>query len=882
MDSKKIWRVLHADPALKYIFQHELGVSSILAELLAGRGIATVDEARMFLDGTLDMMHDPFLMKDMVKAVERIKSALINGEKILVYGDYDADGITAAALTVKVLSKLGGKVACYLPSRMEDGYGLHLEPLRRAGQAGCSLVITVDCGISAFAEVACVREEKGPDIIITDHHECPDQIPGAAAVINPKQPGCPYPYKELAGVGVALKLAQALLDNGGQGESWRRYLDLACLGTVADIVPLTGENRLIVKYGLTALINTNNPGIKSLISVSGIKPGHIKTREIGFALAPRLNAAGRIGDPGIALDLLLKNDPAETDQTAALLNKVNQERQKIESLVLADAMGMIDADPAMAEKKVIVLAAPGWHPGVLGIVASRLVKKYYRPVLMITIEDSRGKGSGRSIPGFNLYSALKWCGEILTAFGGHAQAAGVTLPAGQVAVLDRMLNEYAGRFIDEKTYIPGIEVDAVVSLQDINTELVNEIKKLAPFGHGNPEPLLACSAASLLAWRKIGGNESHLKLIVADEKATLDGIGFNLASCAEEIAAAGEVDVAFIPSVNSWRGQRSIQLKIKDIRPSGGDWERPANPGFAAAGEQLINMGPLAVLPQFISAVLDKYGEVSANFSFPGKSLSFFSRKKLISINQTVDLSRMIKKQYYVYRPGVLLHLAAGCSRTLVLVDSPVRAVELAVFLSRSGIKADFIHSRRVEKQSDLFQKFNSGQLETLVIAYGSVPDYGLQPLKGILFDIPYSPGELEEVLPVGTETHVLFGDKEFSAGMEYLESVAPDRTMLGKLYTYLRRKGAGHVHWRQAVDFLRRCGLSAAGLHTLAFGFSVFADLGLLRCRREGSRYYIDLVPVKNKRDLGDSPLFVAGREIKSFSRKWWKELQAGIRVQG
>jgi len=888
MIKQKIWRVRQADPILEYIFQHELRVSPVLARLLANRGITTVDEARLFLEGGLDQMYDPFIMADMDEAVRRIRFALSRGERILVYGDYDADGTTATALLVKVFRRLGGQVGYYVPHRVDEGYGLHPEALRRAGREGYGLVVTVDCGISALEEVALNRAEKGPDIVITDHHEPPGEIPGAVAVVNPKRADCPYQFKELAGVGIALKLAQALLrDRGREADAWTDYLDLACLGTVADIVPLAGENRIIVKYGLAFLAQTESLGIKSLMGISGTKAESLGAREVGFALVPRLNAAGRVGNAAMAVDLFLTEDPGEAGQLADLLNRGNQERQKIESLVLAEALGMLDANPDLYGGKVIVLAAPGWHQGVVGIVASRLVDKYYKPVLMIALEGDKGKGSGRSIPGFHLFNALSHCADLLIRFGGHEQAAGFSISADNVDSLRRALNQYAGQFIDAGIYVRGMELDATISLKDITDGLVEEIQMMAPFGHCNPGPLLACREVKVVSCRGIGKNGQHLKMLLKENGTFLDGIAFKFASSAGEIAAASEVDVAFLPSVNEWGGRRTLQLEVKDIRPSVNNWERcgplySGSPGdipgmdLQEALESLKKMGPLAHLPEFLSGILSRYREISANFMFPGNYLDFFSERISASVNQTEDQRRMMNERNSSFKPAGLINLTGGSKESLVLVNSPGRAVELAAFLTRSGVAAASVHSGSLsEGVSALADAFSSGQLQVLVCTYPVLYFLDIKPINIILYDLPFSPGEAAGAFSGGVETHVLFGGKDLDTGFEYVESLAPGRARLAELYTYLNRcRGAGYIDWEGATAYLRGCGLAQAGLHTLAFGMAVFSDLGLISCRQEENGYSLSLAPVNRKRDLNLSPTFRLGQEIKISTEKWWRSL--------
>ncbi|MFZ5596259.1 MAG: single-stranded-DNA-specific exonuclease RecJ [Bacillota bacterium] len=879
MGKRIIWRVRQADPALVHIFQHELGVSPVVAGLLANRGLSTVREAGLFLAGGLEDMYDPLGMADMDEAVRRIKFALDKGEKILIYGDYDADGTTAAAIMVKVVGRLGGAVDYYIPHRLDNGYGLHLEALRRAKENGFGLVVTVDCGISAVEEVELNKEEKGPDIVITDHHEPPEILPAAVAVVNPRRSGCPYRFKDLAGVGVALKLAQALLKSAGRDvDAWTGYLDLACLGTVADIVPLLGENRIIVKYGLSALAASRLPGIRSLVAVAGIKPENLGAREVGYALAPRLNAAGRMGDPHRAVELFLSEDREEADGLARLLNQTNQERQRTESLVLAGAMGMLDACPELAAGRVIVLASSGWHQGVIGIVASRLVDKYYKPVLIITAEGAAGKGSGRSIPGFHLYDALKSCEHLLDSFGGHAQAAGFSLPMENVDALRSALNNYAARFGDD-LFVPVMELDAAVSAGDIDESLVHEIQAMAPFGYGNPEPLLAIRGAGLKSCREIGKNGGHLKVLVGENGVLMDGIGFRLASCAEEVAAAAEVDVAFSPAVNEWRGRRSVQLQLKDIRPASDDWELsgPRCAGDAQdAMEPLRRIGPLAYLPEFVSSVLNRFHKDWLDFLFPVRCHCFFPERKLPAAGHTGLRPRMIYEGRREYKPGRLLSLTAGGSGSLVVVNSPGRSVEVAAFLNNSGIPSLHVHSGMLpEEAGKRVAAFLAGEARVLVCTYGTPAVSALNPARTVCYGIPYCFDDLAAILSNGSDSHFLFGREDIRDGVEYLESLAPGRDRLADLYTYLAGlNGRGNFDATEAVEYLYAKGLARAGLHTLAFGLSVFSELGLVDLRRANGCSEVRLRPVSGKKDLNLSGFFRSGQEIKARTRKWWENL--------
>ncbi|MDD2554707.1 MAG: single-stranded-DNA-specific exonuclease RecJ, partial [Desulfotomaculaceae bacterium] len=558
-----MWKLKSPAPALSGILARKLGISPVIAQILINRGICTIEQGRCFLGSELAAVHNPLLFPDMSKVVARILKAIHSGERILVYGDYDTDGLTATALLVKIFQRIGLNAASFVPNRLAEGYGLHLDLLEKELAQGTSLVITVDCGISDIAEISWAKE-NGIDLIVTDHHEPPAEAPPAFAVINPK---CSeYPFKDLAGVGVALKLGQALLEAAGQGsEAWRDYLDLVCLGTIADVVPIRGENRILVKHGLPALADSRWPGIQALIEICGLKNKDIGTREVGCSLTPRLNAAGRIGAPELALDLLLTENYDEAFTLAGRLNQANLERQSIESAVLAEALDMLEREPEKKESCVIALASPNWHAGVIGIVASRLVDRLYRPSLLISVEGEEGRGSARGITGFNMHKALAHCQEHLLGFGGHALAAGFTIKSTNIGDFISTLEAYAREVTRGEKLRPVLEIDGLIRIGQLSEALVDEINLLSPFGHANPDPLLSCRGTKLLESRGVGKKAAHLKMRLGGDNTVLDGIGFNLGAYAEVLAAGETVDLAFVPDINEYNGRRSLQLNVKDL-----------------------------------------------------------------------------------------------------------------------------------------------------------------------------------------------------------------------------------------------------------------------------------------------------------------------------
>lgn len=558
---QKIWEVKEYDKEKAGGLAAELGVSPLVTGILLERGFTTVQEMRDFLFGSAVPFHDPFLMKGMEKAVARIEAALNNDEKITVYGDYDVDGITASSLLYLYLSKRGGKVYTYIPKRKSEGYGLNDEALRTIHEEGTTLVITVDCGISGVHEVE--NAPRGMDIIITDHHTVPSILPPAFAIVNAKQNDCPYPFKDLSGVGVAFKLCQALEQHRGNYQ-WCDYTELVAMGTVADIVPLKGENREIVRRGLKAIADTKLVGLKALIRNSGSVSDKIASDTIGFRLAPRLNAVGRLEHAQSAVELLVTEDPEKAEQISVELNRENALRQEIGKQIMAEAEKLL----AKRERidTAIVLAKEGWHQGVIGIVASKLVDKYHLPTVLISINEGNAKGSCRSIPALNLYEAIASQKELLTQFGGHHQAAGLTLPTDNVEAFAKGFSAYVREHLQEKDYCPRLLVDSLLCPhRELTLEEVENLSLLEPFGCENSAPVFAYNNAVINNQRSIGCERSHLQFMVQKGDYGYKAIMWNKAELLPVMFEGMLADVAFRPTRNEWNGHVSVQLQVESI-----------------------------------------------------------------------------------------------------------------------------------------------------------------------------------------------------------------------------------------------------------------------------------------------------------------------------
>ncbi|MCM2357183.1 MAG: single-stranded-DNA-specific exonuclease RecJ [Geobacteraceae bacterium] len=561
------WRLSEPDPAPVGRLARELELPPVCATLLVNRGMTEPAAAQRFLSATLAELHDPFLLLGMEQAVERLAGAVNRGERVCVYGDYDVDGISAVALLIGFFRAVGLDCFYHIPKRLEEGYGLSAEGVESAALQGASVIVTVDCGITAVEESRRCAS-LGIDLIITDHHTPGAVIPPACAVINPHLPGCPFPFKSLAGVGVAFNLLIALRSRlrqaghfEGSGEpDLREYLDLVALGTVADIVPLVDENRTFVKYGLAELSRSARIGVQALKAVAGVT-GPVGCGAVGFRLAPRLNAAGRLEDAALGVELLLCGDRQRGAEIAARLDASNVERQALEQEMLRDALARVKGSACFAGRKSIVLASSEWHPGVIGIVASRIVDLFHRPTILIALQDGSGRGSGRSIPAFHLHDALHACSEHLLKFGGHKYAAGLSIDEAILETFVERFDEVAQGLLGDADLTPELVIDGELSAAEITLELAELIENLAPFGMGNPEPVFILKGAHV-AGRQIV-KEHHLKLRLAAGGRVLEAIGFNMA---QGNALPETIDVAFSLEVNSWNGRRRIQLRLRDFR----------------------------------------------------------------------------------------------------------------------------------------------------------------------------------------------------------------------------------------------------------------------------------------------------------------------------
>ena len=559
----KKWRYQEVDSSLVEEISSKNNISELLATVLINRGIKTKKEIDIFLNPTRNDFHDPYLIKDMDLAVDRILKAIKNNEKTIIYGDYDVDGITSITVLKKFLKERGLDVGYYIPNRLDEGYGLNKAAIEKIAKEGYTLIITVDCGISGLEEVE-YASLLGIDTIVTDHHEPMEQLPNAIAVVDNKRKDSTYPFKSLAGVGVVFKLTQAIGKKLNLPEKeYLKYLDIVCIGTISDIVPLIDENRVIAKLGLKLVEVTKNIGLKSLLDASGYK--EINSNTISFGIAPRINACGRMGYEEEALKLFLTEDETEAKIITDRLNKYNKDRQDIEKSIFEEAISKIEENH-LDKNNSIVLGAEGWHHGVIGIVSSKITDIYFKPSILVCFEGDEAKGSGRSIPGFDLHEALSYMSDYLEKYGGHEMAIGLSLKRENFKKLQEKFEEYVTKK-DISDILPIIEIDKIITLKDLNTDTVRELDMLEPFGEANKRPVFVYKNLKIDSIRALSEGK-HLKLTLKDGNTIINAIGFNLGNFSKDYTIGDKIDVAGMLEINSFNGIDSVQINIKDIMKS--------------------------------------------------------------------------------------------------------------------------------------------------------------------------------------------------------------------------------------------------------------------------------------------------------------------------
>lgn len=560
----KKWQICECDKEKVENIKNKYNLNSLLATILVNKNIIDKEKIRLFLEPNRNDFYDPYLINDMDIATDRIIKAINNQEKVIIYGDYDVDGITSITVLKSFLKDVGLQASYYIPNRLEEGYGLNKDAINKIAEQGYTLMITVDCGITAIEEVE-YANSLGIETIITDHHEPGEELPNALAVIDNKRKDSKYPFRELAGVGVAFKVSQALSKKLNlKEETYLKYLDIVCVGTISDIVPLVDENRVITKLGMLLVKQTKNLGLRSILNSSGYR--QINSMAISFGVAPRINACGRLGDAEEALKLLLSTDIYEVNKLTNKLNEHNRQRQEIEKSISKEAIEKIENEK-LNENRTIVVGGKNWHHGVIGIVSSKITEKYFKPSILLSLEENGiAKGSGRSIPGFDLHEALMKCEDLLDKFGGHSMAVGLTLKQENLSEFYKRFEDFAKESKIEEI-VPIINVDAKIELSDINKKVIEDLKQLEPFGEANKMPIFALKNVKIDSIRSLSDGK-HLKLTLREKNQVISAIGFNIGNLVNEYKIGDRIDIAGTLEINTYNGMENLQINIKDVKKS--------------------------------------------------------------------------------------------------------------------------------------------------------------------------------------------------------------------------------------------------------------------------------------------------------------------------
>ncbi len=796
------WQLKKAHPGHVSVLREALGISEIVAQVLVNRGITTPEEGITFLRASTNDLKDPFLLPGMDKAAERLLEAIESREKIAVWGDYDADGVTATALLVRVLRKLGGDVCYYLPNRFTEGYGLNLEGIKALAEKKVTLLVTVDSGISACEEVE-LAGELGMDVIITDHHEPQAELPAACAILNPKLGETLF--RELAGVGVAFKLCQAVSKLATASplkpqELCHEYLDLVALGTVADVVPLLGENRIMVKAGMELLASTQNPGLAALVAAARINGKPISTYHLGFVLGPRLNAVGRLGDAEEAVQLLLTDDPQEAQTLAQTLNELNSQRQRMCD-DLTEAVHEAIAREGQKDAPVIVVGGDGWHHGIIGIVASRIAESYRKPTILIAWEGEEGRGSGRSLPGFHLFDALSRCQDLLIRYGGHAQAAGLTISRDKLGQLREALIELA-KEPDFQLEEPVLELDGELLPSELSFELLGELELLEPFGEQNPNPLFLASGITVQHWSWVGEGAQHLRLSLADYTGcSLGGIGYRMGDLAarmeEYLQSRQRIDVAYRPLLDDWGGTRKITMDVKALRlhhgPERAKAVLPAIPVLEQEGYTILDARDVKAKDEYIASLL-------TDGARPLLYCPSFEEAQKIRSRMQELLPKLAARILLLGEPESFRRLAQG-QWSLAVWPLPLWTEDL-------------------ERQIRFLEHL-------------------------IFFLPPVDPQAFSELAAFGQPSfiHLLFGREDLQE-TENSRAQIPNRDALGKLFLLLRQMAQTNPFLPEAT-LIQRIQRGADmvwqrkwPLSKLIFGIEIFCQLGILKREAGGFRF--------------------------------------------
>lgn len=811
----------------------KLNISLLLAQLLWQRGITDETVAAAFLSPDLSHLHDPYALPDMGAAVQCIKAAVERGRRIAIYGDYDVDGITASVVMFQALKALGAETLIYLPDRFAEGYGLNSDAIYKLYSQDVNLIITVDCGITAIEEVN-LAHQLGMQVVITDHHQCADEIPHAEAVVDPKRRDSSYPFPSLAGVGIAFKLACALVGLDVAME----YIDMAALGTIADIVPLLSENRVIVKYGLQHMKNNARIGIKALWQAAGLKGdiSCINTENVTFQLVPRLNAAGRMSSAVKGLKLLMSQDTDEAMILAKQLDADNRQRQNIERQILQEAVDMINNTIDLRHERAIVLAKEGWHKGVIGIAAGKLAEMYHRPVLIISLTDGQGHGSGRSIPALDLYQALDSCKKYFSAFGGHAQAVGFSISEEYVSVLRQQFNAVLSQILLPKDMVPAISYDARIYIKDISPDLLNELSLLEPFGYGNQQPVFLIGDAVFKDMREVGADKSHLKLCLTSDGVDLDCIAFRNGHKYQELCKCRNIDVVGTLETDQWNDMERIQFKAIHIKPS--------------ISAQTLD----GLIGQYYDNISDGFiNDIIATSSI--KSIDSIAYHKISVSERDQWLFQHLRNSMY----------------NLILINTPGQLQHLLYALKEQDMLELFdIHYNAADDRAGVCNR---------ILINAELANLNLKAFSHIiLYDVPFSVNYISRLADMlsDQELYILFGPDQLKDAAMALEQWALSRRDMEHLYRALRFAA------RKSMQYTIKASLLMETVHLPSHkiykALGIFQRLSLLKYSfLPDGLIYICMMPNHGKIDLTSDMVYNAMEHMQ----KAFKDLERYVKMK-
>ncbi|SES73523.1 single-stranded-DNA-specific exonuclease [Natronincola peptidivorans] len=818
----------------------ELHITKATAGIILNRGFKEINRAKAFLDPNLNELHDPFLLKDMKKAVDRITQAQKLKESIWIYGDYDVDGVASISIMKKYFDSVKYPVEFYIPDRMEEGYGINKKAIKKISDQGGNLIITVDCGITSVEEVD-YANSLGVDMIITDHHHCHDILPRALAIINPKQTKCEYPFDMICGCGVALKLIQALMPKKDFLNSISNYLDIVAIATIADIVPLVDENRIFVKNGLKYLADTSNIGLKALIRQCGLQGKKLNTSHVGFGLAPRINATGRIGSANMAVNLLTTNDLQEATKLVEILDKENHNRQQIERQILDEAIKMIESNNNYQQEKVLVLYNENWHHGVIGIVASRIVEKYYKPTIILGVEEGISKGSGRSIPSFDLFQALSQCKEMLIKFGGHQQAAGLSLYTENIELFRKYMNNIADKALTEDDLIPQLSSDGCIALEEIEDSLLEELEKLEPFGLGNMSPRFINFNLKPKAMKSVGLEGKHLKMQVKETNKEFDTIGFNLGKYNDIISGNDEISIIFTPEYNIFNGQKKIQLNVKDLK--------------------VLKSNTLSK-----SLIAKEYYKNFFLFHYPNiSSESFLDR---------IAIKRVSNKKEFI------VEALENQRNLLILVNTLQQANEL--------MKLTEIREKTMEKEFRIFYNEAADDCKSNEIHIVINPNIDKIQFKIynsiIVYDMFFRKIDYDYYLYRNNNenTTFLYSDQDEKDNIEVLKNIIPTRKILITIYKSLKKeKDLLNFNMNFFMTTLEENLLTNINEKHLQYALEIFQEGKLIDYILEEDKCEIVLLPVNKKINIEELCKYKyynnLYNEFLDLKKKWLSSIKGG-----